>query len=151
MFGYYQFTKVKGRKAFLNIDANSLPMGFVLTVPQTQETPIVQGQSSWVSFGIVSRSEISGYVFLDTNADGVYTSGDIPVKDAVLMLETGVKANTGPDGRYVFRHAPLGEHTVTLDLNSLSVSYLPQVPLAKKIALNEGVTYIHNIPLKEIK
>lgn len=149
IFGYYKFTKVKGKKAFVTIDAQSLPIGFVLTVPQIQEAAIVQGKTTRVDFGIISRSEISGFVFYDVNGDGVFNKGDIGVKGATLTLENGIKVQTDSEGRYAFRNASIGEHTITLDLNSLPVYYLPGVPLTQKIELFEGVVYIYNIPLKK--
>lgn len=151
VFGYYKFTKIKAKKAFISIDTQGLPAGFVLTVPQTQEVAIMQGRATKVDFGIVTRSEISGFVFEDADGDGKYSRNDTGVKGAVLILEDGKKVISDGMGRYVFINAPVGEHTITLDLNSLPVYYLPQAALIKKIALFEGVTYVYNIPLKRIK
>lgn len=150
-FGYYKFTKVKARKAYLNIDATTVPSGFVLTVPATQEIAVAHGQTVKVNFGIVSRSEIAGFVFEDVDADGQFGPRDSPIKEAVLILEDGTKVSTDDSGRYSFRKASVGKHTLTLDLNSIPPNYIPTVPIFRDIELFEGVIYIYNIPLERIK
>lgn len=151
IFGYYEFTKVKGRKVFVSIDIPTLPPGFVLTVPYMQEASTVHGHMTRIDFGIASRSEISGIVFCNVDGNDQYSRGDFGVKGAVLNLEDGTKVTTEADGRYTFRKASAGEHIITLNLESLPVNFLPKVALVKEIVLSEGVTYVYNIPLKEIK
>ena len=151
LFGYYKFNKVKGKKTFVVLDVTSLPGGFVLTVPQKQEVGIKQSQTARVDFGIISRSEISGIIFYDANDNGEYDRGDIGIKDAILTLENRMSIITKSDGTYSIRNAAVGEHEITLDLNSLPKNYLPKVPITKKMTLFEGLTYIYNIPLKKIK
>jgi len=151
IFGYYKFKNIKARKAYINIDASTIPAGFVLTVPFTQETSILHHQNAQINFGIISRSEIAGLVFEDVDGDGQYSKDDIAVKDAVIILEDGQKAATDSSGKYTFSHAAVGDHTLNLDLKSLPIYYLPGTPITKKITLFEGVTYVYNIPLKRIK
>ncbi len=151
LFGYYLFTGIRGAKAFVNFDTSTLPAGFVLTVPQSQEAPITNHRASRVDFGIISRSEISGFIFEDSDNNGNYDRGEKPLQGAVVTLENGAKAVSEANGRYTFSNASTGEHTLTLNLSSVPVHYLPSVPLTKKITLSEGVTYIYNIPLKRVK
>ncbi|MBM3255438.1 MAG: hypothetical protein FJZ08_03980 [Candidatus Omnitrophica bacterium] len=151
IFGYYKFKKIKARKAFLTLDASSLQAGFVVTVPIAQEVAILHNRNVAVNFGIISRSEISGLVFEDVNDDGQYGRGDIGVQGVTLTLEDGTQTVTDSAGKYSFAHATVGEHIITLDLNTLPVYYLPQASLTKEITLYEGLSFIHNIPLKKIK
>jgi hypothetical protein len=151
IFGYYKFSKVRGKKAYVVIDVSSLPTGFVLTVPPRQEVAIVHRGISRVDFGVISRCEISGIVFYDANGNNEFDPSEQPIRSAVLTLENGMKALTGGDGRYYFRNVPSGEHTITLLLNSLPTGYLPKVPITKEIDVFEGLAYYHNIPLKEAK
>lgn len=151
IFGYYKFSKVKAAKAYVTLDTSTLPAGFVLTVPATQEVAIVQKRSVEVDFGIMSRSEIGGFIFEDVNGNGEYDRNDKGVQGVIITLEDGSQAITDGSGRYSFAHVSTGEHTLTLDLDSLPVYYLPQTALTKKITLFEGVSYIHNIPLKRVQ
>lgn len=151
LFGYYKFKGVRARKAYVNLDTSTLPSGFVLTVPMTQEVVITNNRSTRIDFGIISRSEISGLVFEDINDNGEYDLEDKGIKGVIITLEDGSKEVTDGTGRYSFSNATTGEHTINLDLNSLPVYYLPKTAITKKIALFEGVTYLYNIPLKRAK
>ncbi|MDD5730923.1 MAG: SdrD B-like domain-containing protein, partial [Candidatus Omnitrophica bacterium] len=148
IFGYYVFEGVKGKKAYVSFDTSTLPSGFVLTTPALQETFIVNHGYARLDFGIISRSEITGYIFEDVENTGEFTNKSVPVQGVVLILENGKKILSDATGRYSFSNISTGDHTVTLDLNSLPVYYLPKTSITKKVTLSEGVTYIYNIPLK---
>jgi hypothetical protein len=150
-FGYYSFKGVRARKAYVNLDVSTLPSGFVLTVPMAQEANIVHNRGVRIDFGIISRSEISGLVFEDINGNGEYDIEDKGIKGVIISLEDGTKEITDATGRYSFSNATTGGHTISLDLNSLPVYYLPKTTITKKITLFEGVTYLYNIPLKRVK
>lgn len=146
--GFYIFSKVKARKAFINIDTTALPSGYLLADPVTQEVEIIHGQEVIVDFGITSRSEIYGIVFEDKAGDGKFNDNDKGIKGVVLALEDGTKTVTDDNGRYFFRNVSTGEHTITLELDSLRLNFLPLVPLTKDITLFEGVSFVHNIPVQ---
>lgn len=148
IFGYYKFKNVRGNKIYVNLDTATIPNGFVLTVPATQAVFINQHQVARVDFGIISRSEIFGYVFEDLDDDNQFGKKDKGIRNAVIILEDGSKRATDSGGKYSFSGVSSGGHEVTLDLNSLPVYYLPKTALTKKITLFEGVTYKYNIPLK---
>ncbi len=148
--GYYKFKNIRARRAYVNLDTQTLPAGFVLTVPVTQEAGILNHKNVRLDFGVISRSEIWGIVFLDVNGDGgfIISDGDKGIKGALLILENGLKAVSDGSGQYRFSNVSVGEHTVTLDLNTLPVEYLPIVPLKKAVVVFEGVSYNYNIPVK---
>jgi len=151
IFGYYKFKNIRARTAYVILDAATLPGGFVLTVPVTQEVPIIHHRTAEVDFGIVSRSEITGFVFEDITGKGEYDEMAKGVAGVTIVLENGTKALTEASGRYAFPNVPIGEHTITLELASLPVYYLPQTALSKSFELFEGVSYLYNIPLKKVK
>lgn len=148
--GYYKFDKIRARKAYVNLDTQTLPAGFVLTVPLTQEAGILNHKNVRLDFGVISRTEIWGIVFLDVNGDGSFdmSDGDKGIKGVVLILENGLKAVTDGSGQYRFPNVSVGEHIVTLDLNTLPVEYLPTVSLKKTAVVFEGVSYNYNIPVR---
>lgn len=146
--GYYKFNKVRGNKVNVNLDTATIPSGFVLTVPANQLVSISQNQVSRIDFGIISRSEIYGYVFEDLTGDNQLGKKSKGVRSVVVMLEDGTKRSTDNSGKYSFSNVSAGEHQITLDLESLPVYYLPKAALTKKITLFEGVAYNYNIPLK---
>jgi hypothetical protein len=148
IFGYYQFKSVKGKRAQISLDTDSLPDGYVLTVPALQQTSVRNHQVSRLDFGITSRSEITGFVFDDRNGDGMLNTGDVGVRGVTLILNENKKTITDASGRYSFASVSPGDHLLQLDLSTLPVYFIPKVPLTKKIMLFEGATYYYNIPLK---
>ena len=149
--GYFKFPKIKAKEAYITLDTNTIPAGYVPTVPVTQQARIVQGGQTTLYFGLISRSEIYGFIFNDVDGDGQVDAGEKGIKGVILTLEDGAQATTDDSGRYFFRGAPTGEHIITLEMGSLPFEYLPTVPIYKKINLNEGVSYIYNIPLRQVK
>jgi len=149
--GYFKFLKVRGKVAYLTLDTGSLPPGYILTVPVTQEIPIANASASYVYFGITSRSEIRGIVFEDTNEDGEFSVGEKGVPGVAITLDGDKTIITGVDGSYVYAQAQPGEHELTADLNSIPVYYLPLTVLKKKFPLEEGESSVWNIPLRKIQ
>ncbi|MCX5714210.1 MAG: pilus assembly protein N-terminal domain-containing protein, partial [Candidatus Omnitrophica bacterium] len=151
LFGYYKFKGVKGRKAYINLDTSTVPQGFVLTIPATQEVAIVHKRSVKVDFGIASRTEISGIVFEDVDGNGEFSRGDKGVGGILLTLESGQKARTDAFGRYSFNNISIGNHVLGLDLSTIPVYYLPEKALIENISVSEGAVVTHHIPLRRIK
>lgn len=152
LFGYYRFRGVRGTKANISIDTDTLPVGYVVTVPVIQETTIANLGVRRLDFGIISRCEMSGFIFEDSNGDGEFNSKiDKSVKGVMVKLEDGRQAVSDPNGRYSMINLTPGLHTVTIDLKSVPVYYLPRIAVSKKITLFEGVEYFYNVPLKRVK
>lgn len=150
-FGYFKFPKARGKSAYVTLDTATLPSGYMLTVPVTQEIPIINGSISKVYFGTTSRSEIRGMVFEDLNEDGDYSVGEKGVSGVSISLDGIKSAVTDMDGRYIFPQAQSGEHELIVDLNTIPVYYLPSVALKKKFPLYEGESSVWNIPLRKIQ
>lgn len=150
IFGYYKFQTVKARRAYVNLDTSTLPQGFVLTVPLTQEILIKNKRTARIDFGIISRSEIYGVIFEDKNGNGNYDKDDTGVSGVVIILDGDKKAVTDGSGRYYFRNASSGNHRITLELDSVPIKYLPQSAIYRDLELFEGMSFTYNIPLKKI-
>ena len=148
--GFFEFQKVRGKTAYLTLDTGTLPPGYLLTVPVTQQIPIVNSQVERVYFGVTSRSEIRGIVFEDTNGDGKYSSGEKGVSGVAITLDGDKTVLTGVDGTYLYSQAQPGEHELSASINTIPVYYLPLVPLKKKFPLQEGDSSVWNIPLRRI-
>lgn len=148
--GYFKFPKVKARDVYVTLDTNTIPSGYIPTVPITQQAKIIQGSKTTLYFGIASRSEIYGVVFNDFDGNGKLGPGETGVKGVILTLDDGSQATTDDSGRYFFRKVSTGEHIVTLQMNSLPLKYLPTVPIYKGVSIDEGISYVYNIPLRQV-
>lgn len=149
LFGFYRFKNVKAHKVFVNIDATTLPRGFILTVPATQEAPIAQGRLNQINFGIISKTEISGIVFEDVDGKKQLGPNSIGLKGVQVFLEDGNSATTDDFGRYAFKKVNPGKHRLTLDLKTVPAIYIPTVPIFVDFELSEGEGFNYNIPLKK--
>jgi len=149
--GYFEFPKVKAKEVYVTLDANTIPPGFVPTVPVTQKAKIIQGSKTTLYFGITSRSEVYGMVFNDINNNGQPDAGEQGIKGVIIALEDGTQVFTNDSGRYIFRNVSVGEHRLTLEINSLPTQYLPGVSIYKDITLTEGISYQYNIPLRQLQ
>ncbi|MFH0877510.1 MAG: SdrD B-like domain-containing protein, partial [Candidatus Omnitrophota bacterium] len=121
------------------------------TTPQSPEVEVVHAKVKRVNFGLTTRTEISGLVFHDKNGNGVYEAGEDTIKKVVIILDGKEKALSSRMGEYMFRKMQAGEHTITLDLKSIPIQFIPKVPVSKKIKVAEGATFVYNIPLQEVK
>jgi hypothetical protein len=149
LFGSYRFNRVRARKAFVNIDTTTVPTGFLLTTPATQEAPIIQGKPIEINFGISSRTEVSGVIFDDPTGKNELSPDSVGVKGVAVYLEDGTRAVTDDYGRYSFRKMSLGAHKLSLDLSTVPGSFIPTVPVFVDFELTEGQSFNYNIPLKK--
>jgi len=152
IFGYFRFGSVRAKKINVSLDTSSIPSGFVLTTPAVQEVSLRQGIKSKLYFGLISNTEIQGFVFEDVEGDGQYSyNKDIPIKNVVLILDEENTAKTDESGRYSFSRLKPGKHTLKVDLKSLAVDYLPLVEVIREMELSEGQTVVYSIPVRKIK
>jgi len=149
--GYFRFTKIVGKSADFEVNVSTLPKRYNLTVSSKKEMEIVQGRTKRFNFGIATRAEISGFVFVDANRNGQYDMGEKTIADVVLSLDDKAKTSSGPNGTFMFRKIEPGEHTIKLDLASIPVRFIPKVPVSKKVKVMEGAVFVYNIPLEETK
>lgn len=148
--GYFVFRKVRARSVAVSLDVMSIPTGFTPTGPVTQEVGIDHGKTVYVDFGLATRIEVSGVVFEDVDGDMRLSAPDAPIRGVVLRLD-GQERTTDDFGRYSFRHLDTGVQTITVEINSIPVIYLPMVPLKKDFEFFEGSSFQYNIPLKKTK
>ena len=146
--GYYYIPDIVGPSARVEIDSGTLPSGYSPTSDPKREEEVVHMATRRVDFGIATRTEVSGIVFVDRNLSGTYDGGDEPMEGVVLILDGKFKTVSGRLGDYMFRNLSPGEHTVTLNLRTVPVAYIPKVPVKKVVTVVEGAAFAYHIPLQ---
>ena len=146
--GYYFIKNIVGKKADISIDVNTIPRGYILTTPSFYEVNISHGGTKRLDFGITTRSEIVGNIFVDLDGNNKFDREDESVSGVVIILDDKEKTVTDSGGQYLFRKLTPGEHTIKLDLKTIPTQYIPKTPLKKTISLEEGETFFYNIPLR---
>jgi hypothetical protein len=140
---------VRAKKIKVYLEPSSLPQGYVPTTPVSLELDTSNGLKQEISFGISTQTGIYGMVFYDSNANGNFDKGEKPLAKAKVKLDNERTAVTDAKGVYFFGGLASGTHTVVLDVNSLPLEYVPTTPVKAKIDVSEGVTSIHNFPLRK--
>lgn len=144
--GYFS-TVVRGKKAMVRIQEQTLPEGHILTTPSFSEVEI-SATGTFLNFGASSFSAIYGTVFYDVNSNGKLDTQDEPLPNIRLYLEEKPTI-TNLEGSYYFRHLEAGTYMLKLDLNSVPAEFIPSVPIRKEIDLSEGVNYNYSFPLRK--
>lgn len=145
--GSYKMT-VRAKKASVGVDGTSIPQGYVFSTPSYHEVTVIPHKVRIVNFGLTIRSGIYGAVFYDKNGNNKPDEQDIFISNTKIILDGKEIALTDSGGEYFFRNISPGKHTIKLDVNSLPPKYLPLIKITKEIDLQEGMSFIHNIPLK---
>lgn len=146
--GYYVLRGIIGKKANVEIDMNTVPRGYILTTPSFYSFDISHMSTKRLDFGIATRSDIIGYIFVDVDGNNKFDRGDKPIGGAVIILDETQKAITDDGGQYQLRKLSPGKHSLEIDLKTIPTSYIPKVALKTEIELKKGETFFYNIPLR---
>ncbi len=149
--GYYKLLHIKGQTVYLELDVKTLPQKYNPTTSVMPKCDIIYGKTGRVNFGIATRSGAEGIVFEDRNKNGRYDAGEQLVQGIIVILDNKEKVVSNLMGAYRFRNLSPGAHTISIDLKSIPVEFVPKVPISKKISLEEGTTFSYPIPLEKTK
>jgi hypothetical protein len=103
-----------------------------------------------VTNGVEATYTLNGHVFIDSNQDGVFDSGESGYNGATITLSDTTVATTDATGLYVFEGLAAGEYTVTVTIPSGyqgTTSSNITFSIAENVTRNFGVTLIPNPPI----
>ncbi len=141
--------KINAKKANVSLDFKAIPKGFVFSTALSRDVMIQQGKPVYVNFGLTSRSGIYGIAYVDLNGTGKPDRGDKFISNVVLRLDNDEITRTDQTGAYFFENIAPGVHKIRIDVNSINIQYSPAIKIESSVKVDEGMTYVHNIPLKE--
>jgi hypothetical protein len=146
--GHY-FAEVRAKSVSVGLDIQSLPRGFVAGTPWEDTVPITAHRWHAADFGVSTQSGIYGIVYYDVNGNGQPDPGDVFIQRVRLSLDGVETAQSDFDGTYFFRDLKSGEYTLTIDVNTLPVDYIPLVKLRQPVKIEEGATYVFHVPVRK--
>ena len=149
--GYYRIDNIVGKKIAASIDLKTIPQHYLLTTSASKTLDTKHGKLNRLDFGITTRSEIVGVVFVDLNGNGKYDKEESSLSGVKLILDDKESITTDVAGQYLFSNVNVGEHTLKIDLVSIPPQYIPLVPVKQTIQVQEGQTLFYNIGLKVSK
>lgn len=104
--GYYSFVAEQGNYTVIETD----PAGYSSTTPNSRAANIVaMGDTVTVNFGDYAgpvSGTLEGYVFYDTNEDGIRDLGEEGIPNATLIVSNGDSTMTNARGYYRFNLEP---------------------------------------------
>lgn len=145
--GWYRI-EVRSKKVTVTPVLESIPQGFIFSTPASAEVNIVQGISKRIDFGLTTQSGIYGVIFVDNNANGIPDKDDQFVARVSLILDGDTRQLSDSRGAYFFKNVAPGKHSLSLDMKSVPIEFIPQVKLKNDVDVVEGTTYIFHVPLK---
>ncbi len=118
--GYYTIQNIKTGIKTMTLDGRSLPLGFALSDETLLRATIRDGHITTVDLPIVQRGQITGFAYIDKNANGEYERGEIRLEGARLRL-TDKSGLTLPQdilttsfGQYAFDDLAAGNYELTI-------------------------------------
>ena len=142
-------TVVREKSVTAIAQASSIPQGYVFTTPNSVDIDTASGGKRVLNFGIGTQAGIYGIVFYDANGNNKFDAGDEPIERAGVTLDGNRTARTNSSGVYSFNGLASGTHTLSLDVNSLPIEYIPGVAVKKQIDVVESATANYNFPLQK--
>ncbi len=149
-YGRYHI-KIRAKRVDVVPVLDTIPGGLIFSTPQTLNIEIIQGRTSHADFGLISQTGIYGIVFVDRNGSGIPDSGDQFIGKVKVILDGKVIQHSDSHGAFYFRKVQPGEHTISIDINTLGLNMVPLIKLQNKIDVTEGTNYMFNIPVKTEK
>ncbi len=140
---------VNAKKTTVKLDLKTIPKGFVLSTALMRDVVIIHHKAIKVNFGLSARSGIYGVAFLDINKNSKPDRGDKFLSNVVVQLDTGEITKTDFSGSYFFENVNPGKRKLRININSIPLIYMPVGKIDIDINLSEGMTYVHNIEVKE--
>ncbi|HBR13989.1 MAG TPA: hypothetical protein DD723_00390 [Candidatus Omnitrophica bacterium] len=146
--GHYE-TTIRAKRVQVGVDIETIPDGYVFSTPVSTEVGIIPHKRQNVDFGLTTHSSIYGVIFYDKDQNGKPDPGDEFISRTKIVLDDMEAEISDFEGTYFFKNIQPGKHTITIDLNSLPMEFLPLIKLKNEIDVSEGTTYIFHVPLKK--
>ena len=117
--GQFSFLNVPVGLQQVRLDLNALPVDFDAAAGTDVSLEISRGETRRVSFGLLPLGGIRGRVFEDANRNGELDAGDLPLDNAVAILDGGQRSELARKGQFRFDAVRAGEHRIELLKESL--------------------------------
>jgi cell division septation protein DedD len=117
--GEFAFVNVPQGRARVGIDLAVLPVDYDPPATSSLETEVRNRTDDKLAFGLVPLGSVTGRVVQDRDGDGRDSPGDLPVDEAVLVLDDGDRSERTRGGAFRFDAVRPGAHAVALLQESL--------------------------------
>ncbi len=144
--GWY-YAEIKARSVVIGLDVETVPDGYVFQNQLQQEFEITHKDVIRYDIALATRSGIYGIVFVDSNGNKSPDADEEKIGNVKVILDGELSTVSDMRGSYFFNNIEQGQHTITIDINSVPMQYLPSIALEHTITIVEGTTYMFHVPV----
>ncbi|MBN1871906.1 MAG: pilus assembly protein N-terminal domain-containing protein [Candidatus Omnitrophica bacterium] len=116
--GYYRMMEVSPGERTIALDPSTLPFNLTGLSELDRKIDLKEGQDQKEDFPLFALRTVIGYVFVDSNGNRRFDSGEEGVAD-VIVQSGEVTGITDDNGRFFLKKLPGGKQPVTLDQDSI--------------------------------
>lgn len=122
-FGRYRLIDIVPGTHEIKLDINSVPLDFLPQGPVVKIIEIKEADRIKVDFPLHANRWISGIVYVDSNKNGVFDSGDFGIAGVKLVLD-GEFVVSDKDGKFLFKQLKPGKFALKIDKSSVPSDYI---------------------------
>jgi|GEM_PF-5508881 len=138
--GFYRIRNVTQGVRKIYLDMTSIPENYSPTTAVNVDVEVKKMESVKVNFGVLPKTVIKGFAFNDLNRNGVFDESDQALPNLFVRLEDETTAFTDSFGCFNMYNVIPGQHTITVDRQSLPKDLLPYGPPTRQVIAKEGTT-----------
>lgn len=133
--GLFTFDSIDAGGHRVYVDLLSVRADLTMLDGSSENVTLRPGRETAYDFRLVRTGRIAGRVWLDTNGNGKFDDGEMPLSDVRVVTGSNRDTLTDVDGFFVIGDLPPGEHVVLIDAKTLPEKTMPQsAPLSVKVA-----------------
>ncbi len=148
--GWY-YADVRAASVLITPDVQTIPTGYIFKETSGARYTIGHGSAITHDIALTSNSGIFGVAFVDANGNGTPEADEQKLRSVRVLVNREFEYVTDSRGAYFVTDLKAGQHDLAIDLGSIPMEFLPTIPLTATITIDEGTTYIFNIPVQPKK
>ncbi|MFT3744176.1 MAG: hypothetical protein QM785_07770 [Pyrinomonadaceae bacterium] len=117
--GLFAFDALPSGEHKVAIDLMSVRADLTMLDGGSRDVILDPGKLTQFDFRLVRTGRITGRVWLDTNENGTFDDGEMPLADVRVVTGSGRDTLTDADGSFALADLPPGEHVFLLDEKTL--------------------------------
>lgn len=117
--GLFAFDALPSGEHRVHINLLSIRADLTMLDGGSRDLVLEPGKLTQFDFRLVRTGRITGRVWLDANANGIFDEGENPLSDVRVVTGSGRDTLTDADGRFTVADLPPGEHVFLLDEKTL--------------------------------
>lgn len=121
--GTYLLENLRSGPNELSLVLLSTPVGYIPIYPAKIKLELKEGETKRIDFPLKAQRTAMGYVFIDSNQDGIFQKGEKAIPGIKVYLDS-LSTLTDKDGCYIFTGLKMGKYNITVDKTALPKEFI---------------------------